>query len=59
MKVFSRRRRWPFPCGVIEVFVFSRRRTRPFLLGVLELWNLSRPKLLVVLELLVSSRRRR
>jgi hypothetical protein len=37
MKVFDRRRRWHFPCGVLEVFVFSRRQTRPFPLGVLEL----------------------
>jgi hypothetical protein len=64
MMVFStRRRRRPFPRGVLEVFVFSQMRTRPFLLGVLELWDLSRrrrrPKLLVALELLVSSRRRR
>jgi hypothetical protein len=37
MKVFDRRRRWHFPCGVLEVFVFSRRQTRPFPLSVLEL----------------------
>jgi hypothetical protein len=63
MNVFDGRRRWNFPCGVLEVFVFSRRRTRPFPFGVLELWDLSRrrrwPKLLIALELLVSSRRRR
>jgi hypothetical protein len=26
MKVFGRRRRWPFPRCVLEVFAFSRRR---------------------------------
>jgi hypothetical protein len=63
MNVFDRRRRWHFPCGVLEVFVFNRRRTQPFPLGVLELWDLNRrrrrPKLHVSLELLVSSRRTR
>jgi hypothetical protein len=39
MKVLDRRRRrrWPFPRGVIELFVFSWRRTQPFPRGVLEL----------------------
>jgi hypothetical protein len=27
MKVFGRRRRWPFPRCVLEVFAFSQRRT--------------------------------
>jgi hypothetical protein len=37
MKVLGRRRWWPFPHGVMELFVFSRRRSEPFPLGVLEL----------------------
>jgi hypothetical protein len=66
MKVFGMRRRWPFPCGVMELFFFSRRRSWLFPLGVLEHWDLSRrrrrPKLPIVLELWalrVLSRRRR
>jgi hypothetical protein len=62
MKIFGRRRRWPFPRGVLEAFFFSWRRTRPFPLHVLELWDLSRrrrwPMLLVALEHLVLNRRR-
>jgi hypothetical protein len=44
MMVFDRRRRWHFPCGVLEVFFFSQRRTQTFPLGVLELYDLSRRK---------------
>jgi hypothetical protein len=42
IKVLGRRRRWTFPCGVMDLFVISRRRSRPFPVCVLELWKLSR-----------------
>jgi hypothetical protein len=37
MKVLSRRRRWCFPCGVLELLVLRKRRRRAFPRDVLEL----------------------
>jgi hypothetical protein len=42
MMVLGKRRRWPFLCGVMDLFVFNRRRSLPFPRDVLELWDLSR-----------------